>query len=644
MSQPTTVSQSPPHEQPWQLPEPLHEGARHPLLPEVLVAVLRRRGFSAQDVAAVLQPPAAPDPLQHFPDLALALERLQQAASTGEAIAVCGDYDADGMTSTALLVGTLERLGARARADIPSRKDDGYGLNGTMVERLHRAGTGLIVTVDNGVSAAEALNGARALGIDVIVTDHHAIPPRRPPMLALLHPALTPPRSPYRYLAGVGLAYLLARCLCNSLKQPEALQAGLDLFCIGTIADMAPLKGVNRLWLREGLERLHATRLPGLQALMTSAGVQNRCIDTEDVGFRIAPRVNAVGRLDDPQLAVELLTTASPERATALAERCEELNGQRRELCDAIEAEALTLVEADLKTPQAPAPPFLLLAQNHWHHGVIGIVAARLVERFNRPVALLAGEGNGRFRASVRAPRWFAVDRALQDCAALLDRYGGHPAAGGFTVAARHVSTLQEQLEQLAATALQQRTRVAAVAPEACLPLDGINAAFLAALKAIGPFGSGHPAPLFWTRDCRVAAQKALRGGHLRLDLRQGRTRMAAVAWRWSRGAVPGRVDVAFRISWDRRHVPHQPQLEIQDLRPAHAGDVLLLRHGRRYWCGSGNGTIRLRNESGQRRTIPWPLPSPVASPAAADGAPEPLDPYLRQLAADAGVALGLSI
>ena len=634
-----------PHQQPWQLPEPLHAGVNHPVLPKALLAVLRRRGLSDHDVATVLKPPAAPDPLGHFPDLALALERLRQAVSTGEDVAVCGDYDADGMTSTALLVGTLERLGARAVADIPSRKDDGYGLNSTMVERLHRAGVSLIVTVDNGVSAAEALNSARAMGIDVIVTDHHAIPPRRPPMLALLHPALTPARSPYRYLAGVGLAYLLARCLCNRLQQPAALQAGLDLFCIGTIADMAPLKGVNRLWLRQGLERLHATGLPGLQALMAAAGIQDRCIDAEDVGFRIAPRVNAVGRLDDPQLAVELLTTVSPERATVLAERCEELNGQRRELCDAIEAEALALVEADMTTPQAPVPPFLLLAQNHWHHGVIGIVAARLVERFNRPVALLAGEGNGRFRASVRAPRWFAVDRALQNCAALLDRYGGHPAAGGFTVVARHVSTLQEQLEQQAAAALQRHKRVAAIAPEAYLPLDQLNTAFLAAFKAVGPFGSGHPAPLFWTRDCRVTAQKALRGGHLRLDLNQGRTRMAAVAWRWPHGAVPGRVDVAFRISWDRRRLPHQPQLEIQALRPAQAGDVLLLRHGRRYWCGSSNGTIRLRNESGQRRTIPWPLPSSGSSPTAAgaDGTSEPLNPYLRQLAADAGVALGLS-
>ena len=638
------------HRRPWQLPEPLDPKAAHPSLPRPLQAVLRRRGLTDDDVAALLKPPAAPDPLRHFPDLAFALERLRQAVSTGEVIAVCGDYDADGMTSTALLVGTLRQLGANAKADIPSRMDDGYGLNSAMVDRLHRESVSLIITVDNGISAMEALNRAKALGMDVIVTDHHAIPQQQPPMLALLHPALTPAHSPYRYLAGVGLAYLLARCLCFCLQQPTALAGGQALFCIGTVADMAPLRGVNRLWLQQGLAHLHATDLPGLQALIACAGLQGRCLDAEDIGFRLAPRVNAVGRLDDPQLAVELLTTDSQERAMVLADRCEDLNRQRRELCDAIEAEALALVEADISASDSASdvtvPPFLLLAQTHWHHGVIGIVAARLVERFNRPVALLAGEGNGRFRASVRAPGWFAVDRALQDCAALLDRYGGHPAAGGFTVVANRVSALHEQLEAQAASALQQRTSVAVVAPEANLPFDQINSAFLAALHTLAPFGAGHPAPLFWSRDCRVIAQKVLRGGHLRLQLVQGRTRMAAIAWRWPHGQVPARVDVAFRISWDRRHEPHQPQLEVQALRPTQTGEVLLLRRGRRYWCGSGSGTIRLRNEAGKRLAIPWPLPSCPVTPADAGGheVPEHLNPYLRQLAADAGVALGLTI
>ena len=411
------------------------------------MAVLQRRGVQSQEeLQSLLQPDPAPEAKAHFPDLECAVQRLLLACREGQALAVCGDYDADGMTSTALLVGVLSRLGAKPQAAIPSRQSEGYGLNAAMVERLAEQGVKLLVTVDNGISAREALERAEALGLEVIVTDHHTIPPQRPPLLALLHPALTPPSSPYRGLAGVGLAYVLAAAVAERLRNPQALRTALDLFCIGTIADMAPLTGVNRRWLQEGLPQLHRSALPGLRALAELSGLEDRPIDSQGVGFRLAPRLNAVGRLADPQLAVELLTTSDADRALELAERCEQLNRQRRELCDGIEAEANALVEAD--GDQRPA--FLLLAQNHWHHGVIGIVAARLVERWGLPVALLAGEGNGRLRSSVRAPEGFAVDAALSACSDLLERFGGHPAAGGFTVQATEVAALHERLNGLA--------------------------------------------------------------------------------------------------------------------------------------------------------------------------------------------------
>ena len=318
--------------------------------------------------------------------------------------------------------------------------NDGPRLSG-LVEELGRQG---LAPAERGkghniwlcLGLVQALERAEELGVEVILTDHHTLPAHMPPHLALLHPERTPADSPYRGLAGVGLAYVLAAALCQSLKRQDGLEVARNLFCIGTIADMAPLVGVNRRWLIDGLPHLAKSPLAGLQALQQLAGLDDSPLDAQAIGFQIAPRINAVGRLGDPQLVVELLTTQDNNRALELARECEGLNRQRRELCSAIEAEALALLDAD--GPQRP--PFLLLAQSHWHHGVIGIVAARLVDRFGLPAALLAGEGNGRFRASVRSPKGFAVDQALKQFAPLLERFGGHPAAGGFTIKADRVA------------------------------------------------------------------------------------------------------------------------------------------------------------------------------------------------------------
>jgi len=574
-------------------------------LPPALVAVLQRRGVQSQEeLQSLLQPDPAPEAKAHFPDLEIAVQRLLQACREGQALAVCGDYDADGMTSTALLVGVLSRLGAKPQAAIPSRQSEGYGLNAAMVERLAEQGVKLLVTVDNGISAREALERAEGLGLEVIVTDHHTIPPQRPPLLALLHPALTPPSSPYRGLAGVGLAYVLAAAVAERLRNPQALRTALDLFCIGTIADMAPLTGVNRRWLQEGLPQLHRSRLPGLRALAELAGLEDRPIDSQGVGFRLAPRLNAVGRLADPQLAVELLTTADADRALELAERCEQLNRQRRELCDGIEAEANALVEAD--GDQRPA--FLLLAQNHWHHGVIGIVAARLVERWGLPVALLAGEGNGRLRSSVRAPEGFAVDAALQACADLLERFGGHPAAGGFTVQATQVAALHERLNGLANDWLAGREHALVVRPEALLPLEQIDRDFLQQLRRLEPFGAANPSPLFWARHCKVKRQRLLRGGHLLLELAVPTGSLSAIAWRWS-GPEPSSptLDLAFRLKEDHWQGQPRLQLELEALRPALHERVTLWRRQRCYQCERQGDALVIRNPEGRELRCQWP-------------------------------------
>ena len=621
----------------WLLPAPLGAlGASAALsrlnpapmepLPEPLLALLARRGHTtANAVAALLDPPGAPAAHDHFPQLQQAVDRLEQACLQGERVAVCGDYDADGMTSTALLIGVLGRLGARPEAAIPSRLEEGYGLNPAMVERLAAADVRLLVTVDNGVSAEEALVRAADLGLEVIITDHHTLPEQLPPHHALLHPQCTPEHSPYRGLAGVGLAYVLAAALAECFGDQTAMGRARDLFCIGTIADMAPLQGVNRRWLMDGLPPLAASDLAGLQALQRLAGVDGSSLDAQTVGFQIAPRINAVGRLGDPALVVELLTTDDEERALELARACDALNRQRRELCEAIEAEALALLEADGER----LPAFLLLAQNHWHHGVIGIVAARLVERLGRPCALLAGEGGGRLRASVRAPRGFAVDQALTACADLLERFGGHPAAGGFSVRAEQLAALQERLEELACGWLARRGDGQPVEPEALLKLEAISFDFLDQQQRLAPFGIGHLQPVYWSSGCRVVSRKRLRGGHLQLELDQEGTRRRAIGWRWQGEAeqIPARVDVAFRLQRDAWQGEQRIQLELVGLR-AHPGEeVVLERCQRLYWCRRQGEGLVVRNAAGEE--------------LCSDSTPE--HPYLRALLQDAAMALGLA-
>ena len=631
---------SQPSEQRWQLPAPvqINPELRSSGLSDPLLAALQRRGYEDPEaIAVLLEPPDAPDARRHFPDLGKAVQRLRQACKDHERLAICGDYDADGMTSTALLVGVLRLLGAQPQAAIPSRQEDGYGLNSGMVERLAADGIRLLVTVDNGVAAREALLRAKELQVDVIVTDHHTLPEELPPLLALLHPACTPERSPYRGLAGVGLAYVLAIALARNCRSEQGLAMARDLFCIGTIADMAPLQGVNRRWLMDGLPALKHSGLVGLQALQQVAGIDDAPVDATAVGFQIAPRINAVGRLGDPQLVVDLLTTNDREEALELARQCEQLNRQRRDLCDAIEAEARALVEADGEQRS----PFLLLAQSHWHHGVIGIVAARLVDHFGLPVALLAAEGEGRLRASVRAPRGFAVDTALQACSDLLERYGGHPAAGGFTVRAEQLTALHERLNQRARSWLEEQGGLRLVEPEALVGLEQLTSSFWRELQRLEPFGSGHPAPLFWSSRCCISQQRLLRGGHLQLTLRQGEATMRAIAWRWGGGeTLPKEVDVAFQLRLNRWNGTEQLQLELAALR-ASSGDTLLLeRSNRHYWVSRDGDALVIRNAAGDELRG---QPDQATSGGFHSNHPNNDHPYVQALLQDAAMAMGLA-
>jgi single-stranded-DNA-specific exonuclease len=344
-----------------------------------------------------------------------------------------------------------------------------------------------------------------------------------------------------------------------------------------------------------------------------------------------------VGRLGDPQLVVDLLTTADEEEALELARQCEQLNRQRRDLCDAIEAEARALVEADGEQRS----PFLLLAQSHWHHGVIGIVAARLVDAFGLPVALLASEGDGRLRASVRAPRGFAVDAALQACSDLLERHGGHPAAGGFTVRAERITALHTRLNERADAWLKQQGGLRLVEPEALVQLHELTPRFWQQLQRLEPFGSGHPAPLFWSSRCRISQQRLLRGGHLQLTLRQGDAAMRAIAWRWgSEDNLPQEVDVAFQLRLNRWNGTEQLQLELAALRASSGDGLLLERCNRHYWVSLDGDTLVIRNAAGEELRG---QPDHAGGCTIRSDHPSGTHPYVQALLQDAAMAMGLA-
>ncbi|GCE65480.1 single-stranded-DNA-specific exonuclease RecJ [cyanobiont of Ornithocercus magnificus] len=621
----------------WYLPSP---SGYDPLprlpLPLALRTILYRRGWQEEAVEQeLLTSTAPPQAIDHFPSLNQVVERLANACYLAEELAICGDYDADGMTSSALLRVTLESLGAKPIVAIPSRMENGYGLNTTVVKQLHKSGIRLAVTVDNGVAANEALSLAHALGIDMIVTDHHALPEQLPPMWALIHPATTPANSPYRPLAGVGLAFVLACCLAERLGQPEAVAAALDLFCIGTVADMAPLTGANRYWLQKGLAELHHSQNLGLAALQKLCGFGERKLYTEDIGFQLAPRINAVGRLGDPSLVVDLLCTSDEGEAIRIAKICDRLNQHRRELCRVIEEEAIALLEAD----NQGLPHFLMLTQNHWHHGVIGIVAARLSERYQLPTALLASEGNDRLRASVRAPAGFTVNIALRSCSDLLERHGGHAAAGGFTVRVEQLSQLHRRLDTIAEVWLAGRETGLVLKPEAHLQLNEVNWEFLRSMEQLGPFGPGHPVPLFWLRGCHISRQRWLRGGHLELELAQGGVRRRAIAWRWPKSRmINGVIDVVVSLTVSNWRGKRSLQLEIHDLR-SHTS-ALELHHGEKvYHCTHYvDDAIEITNVKGDRLLL-------QISP---DGIPKCTDrrashPYVQELIDRVMIGFGLT-
>ena len=503
----------------------------HPIVARLLVS----RGFAAADEASDFLNPSL-DQL-HDPflltDLQAGVDRLLAAVARGERIAVHGDYDVDGITSTVILRRMIEMLHGEVVHFIPERLRDGYGLQPEAIERLHGRGVRVVVTVDCGIRSREAGRRARELGVDLVITDHHEPESALPPALAVINPRRHDCPYPDKDLAGVGVAFKMVHGLCMKSDRLRWLPGFLKLAAIGTVADVVPLRGENRIIARLGLEML--TRGPntaGLQALLDVAGLTAKKIGSYEVGFVLAPRVNAAGRMTTPDLATRLLLAVEPgmaDEARRLAERLDAENSRRREE----EAEVLRDARARItKDPTIAAQNAVVVWADGWHRGVIGIVASKLVDELHRPVVVMSVDGDTA-HGSGRSIRGFDLLAGLEHCADLFDRFGGHRQAAGLTMPAARLPALRTRLADYANERLAPHDLVPHLAIDAPLRLTDINARLLQGLDALEPFGIGNRRPVFHADAVEVVdGPRLVKSRHISMTVRQGQARFRGMAWR----------------------------------------------------------------------------------------------------------------
>jgi len=531
---------------------------------ELTASVLVRRGYGdparAQAFLDGEQPPHDPFLLG---DMAAAVERIRAAVGAGQRICVHGDYDVDGISATALAVLLLRELGADVEWHLPSRFDEGYGLSRETLARLAQQGFDLVLTVDCGITAVEEVAEARALGLDVIVTDHHR-PGAALPACPVV--ATRPSRYPFPELCGTGVAYKLGQALFG--LDSELPKRHLDLVALATIADVVPLLEENRSLAIAGLRALARTQKPGRRARMRSAGVDPAAVDAGAVGFRLGPRINAAGRLGHPRAALELLLTDDPETAKRLAAELEELNRDRQAIEGRILREAMQQVEEWPEERRRHRA--YVLAGEDWHEGVIGIVASRLVERFHRPVVLIAG-AEGHWKGSGRSIPSFDLHGALGACSNLLERWGGHRAAAGLSIEPAHVDAFAEAFAAHAAGLLIEDDLRPVTAIDAVLPRGGrLTLDLCSELARLAPFGLGNPEVTLLAPGCELAELATVgEGRHLRFRVRrEGLDAGSAIAFglgaQLDRYRREGTYDVAFRLEENRWNGTVAPQLVVR--------------------------------------------------------------------------------
>jgi single-stranded-DNA-specific exonuclease len=501
----------------------------------IVARVLCLRGHRDPGAAARFLKPALShlhDPLL-LADMLPAVERTLAAVARREKIAIHGDYDVDGITSTVILRRALELLGADVVHFIPERLRDGYGLQPETIDRLHAQGAGLVISVDCGIRGIEAARRARELGLDLIITDHHEPGAELPPALAVINPKRHDCGYPDKHLAGVGVALKFVQALCARCDRDRWMPAFVKVAAIGTLADIVPLVGENRVIAKLGLEMLSkGPHKVGLRALLDVAGLGGRTIESSHVAFAIAPRVNAAGRMSTPDIAARLLLASDDAMATevkALAEQLDGENTRRQQEEASVVAAARRIVETD---PDVGAQTVLVVAGDDWHRGVIGIVASKLVEAFHRPAVVLS-LSDGVAHGSCRSIPGFDMLEALETCAPLFMRFGGHQQAAGLTMEAGRVKELRAALNRHADTRLGPDDLRPRLRIDAAVSFRGLNGDLAYQMTELAPFGAGNPRPLFAAAGVEIIdGPRPLKDRHLKMTLRQDGRTFRAVAWR----------------------------------------------------------------------------------------------------------------
>ncbi len=541
----------------------------------IVARLLCQRGLGDPELASRFLNPSLDhlhDPMM-LTDMRVAVDRVFAAIARRERIAIHGDYDVDGVTSTVILRRALEMLGADVVHFIPERLRDGYGLQPSAIERLHAAGAAVIVSVDCGIRGAEAARRARELGVDLIITDHHEPDAELPDALAVINPKRPDCAYPDKYLAGVGVALKLVHALCRTAGRESWLPGFIKIAAIGTLADVVPLVGENRVIAKLGLDLL--TRGPhkiGLRALLDISGLTGKTIDSYHISFMLAPRVNAAGRMSTPDLATRLLLAsdeAMGDEARALALELDGENLRRQDEEAATLAAAKSIVTTD---PDVGARSVLVVAGDLWHRGVVGIVASKLVDAFHRPAIVLSIDGDVAY-GSCRSIPGFDMLAALERCAHLLTRFGGHRQAAGLTFEAARVKELRAAINDVADETLGPDDLVPRLRIDGALTFRSITGEVAAGVAQLAPFGAGNPRPVFAARNVEIVdGPRKLKERHLKMSLKQGGRIFRAVAWRAAEhhdfvAEHRAALDVAFSLEQNQYNGETYLELTLADLR-----------------------------------------------------------------------------
>ena len=561
-------------------PAPAEHLTGFPDLSPLLVQLLYNRQVrTREEIAAFLSKSLTLDNPFLLKGMSEAVTRLRRAIRAGESIAVYGDYDVDGVSATALLVPTLRALGAKAMPYIPKRAEEGYGLNKPALEELARQGFKLVVTVDCGVRSVEEAAYARQLGLDMIITDHHTVFGPLPPAVAVIDPKREDDSYPFKQLAGVGLAFKLAQALLRverqvpisktrELPQEEDL---LDLVALGTVADLAPLTGENRALVSRGLEKLNATKRPGIAAMLKEAGLAGTRVDTTKIGFVLGPRLNAAGRLDDAIASYNLLTTPSEDEAAALAQQLGAQNQERqrrmKEMIEWARSEVQALGDDliyVLASPEYVSADYMV--------GIAGLVAGRIMEEFYRPTIVIA-KAEEESRGSARSIEGLHITKALDECRELLVRHGGHAAAAGFSIKNDNIDELRSRLREIAARQLTPDKLVPVLEVDMELPLNHATLESVRMIEELQPFGVDNTRPTFVTfdvqvRDCRLVGAEQ---NSVKFCLSDGTAFWDAIAFRQTieTERAPRRIDVVYTLQSRVWNGEERVELVVKDWRPA---------------------------------------------------------------------------